>query len=141
MTGLSLPPSLAEAFLAEPSGTACRIQAGRCRRTGRYFFPAPVSCPCCMEPPEIVALPGRGRVHAFTVVRTKAPFALPEPYAVGYVDLDTVPLRVFGLFAPDGLNQLRIDLEVALVVAPLGVDSLGEPCLRPVFQAAGGALG
>ncbi|MCX7169865.1 MAG: OB-fold domain-containing protein, partial [Proteobacteria bacterium] len=68
------------------------------------------------------------------VVRTRAPYQLPEPYAVGYIDLDASGLRVFGLFHPQATERLRIAMRVALSVMPLGVDNDGRPCLRPVFS-------
>lgn len=128
MTDLHMPPALSDAF----SDGGLRI--GRCARTGRVFFPAPLYCPCCLEPPERVAISGRGTVHAFTVVRTKAPFGLPEPYAVGYVDVMAADLRVFGLFAPEALPGLAPGVTVDLAVRPLGCDAAGRPCLRPVYM-------
>lgn len=131
MTALDLPEGLKASFAAD--GDGCRLVAGRCPRTGRVFFPAPAYCPCCLEPPERLAVSGRGRVHAFTVVRTKAPFGLPEPYAVGYVDIDEADLRVFGLFAPETVAALEAGSEVDLALRKLGTDAAGRPCLRPVF--------
>ena len=135
MTALDLPAGLKAFFAAEADG--CRLVVGRCARTGRVFFPAPVYCPCCLEPPERQEISGRGRVHAYTVVRTKAPFGLPEPYAVGYVDLAEVDLRIFGLFAPEAIELMETGAPVDLSVRPLGRDTAGQPCLRPVYAVEG----
>jgi uncharacterized OB-fold protein len=79
-----------------------------------------------------------GRIHSFTTVRTKAPLGLPEPYAVGFVDLERetgeAGLRVFSLFDPESTDDLRIGARVTLQVAPLGHNGRGEPRLRPFFK-------
>lgn len=129
-----LPPGIDQVYRQDDTGDGCRLMAAQCRHSRRIFFPAPAWCPCCLEPPEALALSGRGTIHAFTVVRVKAPFGLPEPYAVGYVDLDAAPLRIFGLLMAPAIADLRTGLAVDLVVMPLGVDNRGEPCLRPVFR-------
>lgn len=136
MTELALPTGLDQAFRVEDG--SCRLLAARCPRSGRVFFPAPAFCPCCLEPPETAPLSGDGRIHAVTHIRTKAPFGLPEPYAVGYIDLETAPLRVFGLFAPCPPESLQPEAVVELVALPLGVDNQGQACLRPVFRLTGG---
>lgn len=138
MNTLTLPNGLAAGFLPDDAGHGCRLLAGRCRCNGRHFFPMRAYCPECLEPLELVPLIGRGKIYATTTVRTRAPFGLPEPYAVGYVDLTDVKLRVFGLFSSDSLDELQPDREVELNLAPMGVDGTGKPCLRPVFRLAGG---
>ena len=80
----------------------------------------------------------RGTVYSYTVVRTKAPFGLPQPYAVGYVDLAESSLRVFGLLDPASIGSLEVGMPVEVTVMPLGVDPEGRRCLRPVFRASGG---
>jgi uncharacterized OB-fold protein len=67
------------------------------------------------------------------VVRIKAPLGLPEPYALGLVDLDESGLRVFGLLDPAAVDRYRIGLPVRLTVAPMGTNVQGTPCLRPFF--------
>jgi len=59
---------------------------------------------------------------------------LPQPYSLGYIDLDDIPLRIFCLLDPAANDQLKIGLPVHLKVAPLGHDSNGKPCLRPYFS-------
>lgn len=67
------------------------------------------------------------------MVRTRAPYGLPTPYAVGYVDITGAGLRVFGLFDPDLTETLHPGMAVELHARKLGVDNGGKPCLRPVF--------
>jgi uncharacterized protein len=114
------------------------LLGGYCARCRRYYFPRPRYCPGCLDEPETREVGNRGRIHSFTTVRTKAPLGLPEPYAVGYVDLDREMggpgLRVFSLFDPGSTDTLRIGAMVTLRVAPLGHNGRGEPCLRPFFK-------
>jgi uncharacterized OB-fold protein len=67
---------------------------------------------------------------------------LPRPYSVGYVDLDEdmigAGLRIFCLFDPGSMDQLRIGAKVILQAAPLGHDVRGEVCLRPFFKPIDG---
>ena len=76
------------------------------------------------------------------MVRTKPPLGLPQPYGVGYVDLEGESpgsgLRVFCLFDPDGMDQLKIGSEVTLRVAPMGHDGRGGARLRPFFKPIDG---
>lgn len=78
----------------------------------------------------------RGTVYTLTVVRTRAPLGLPEPYSVGLVDLDDVGLRVFSLLDPDAIGLLQVGDMVKLRAAPLGVDLAGRNCRRPFFAPA-----
>lgn len=138
MTHISLPLSLKDGFLADEEGDGCKLRVGRCRCSDRTFFPARAYCPQCLEPMEIAYLSGRGHIYAATIVRRRAPFDLPEPYAIGYVDMADAPLRIFGLFDPAEVAELAPGREVDLKVVPLGSDNNGEPCLRPIFHLTGG---
>jgi len=141
MTSTTFPLGLNDSFLPSGVGDGCDVLVGRCHCSERYFFPVRSYCPECLEPMEVVPLSGRGHVYAFTTVRRRAPLGLPEPYAVGYIDLDDAPLRIFGLFAADAVEGLKTDIKVDLRVTALGHDNSGEPCLRPVFHLSGGQHG
>ena len=114
------------------------LLGGYCVHCDAAFFPKPRYCPHCLETPESRAIGNTGVIHSFTVVRTKPPLGLPQPYGVGYVDLDKgmdgSGLRVFCLFDPDFVDELKIGEKVTLQVSPLGHNGRGEACLRPFFR-------
>ena len=128
-----LLPVVADLFANDAQGRPGLV-GGYCTACQRYFYPRPDFCPDCQQPAQRRLLGGSGRIYSYTVIRTRAPYQLPEPYAVGYIDLDVSGLRVFGLFHPQATEALRIAMPVALSVLPLGVDNDGRPCLRPVFS-------
>jgi uncharacterized OB-fold protein len=82
---------------------------------------------------EETDLGSEGTLYSFTVIRTKPPLGLPQPYGVGYIDLKGKALRIFGLLDAKAVDQLRVGLPLRLAVAPLGLNGRGEPCLRPYF--------
>jgi len=76
-----------------------RLTTTRCRRDGELHWPPRVVCPKCHgEELEWIDLPLAGRIYAFSAVLAGAPLGMEAdvPYAVGLVDLDGVPLRLFG---------------------------------------------
>lgn len=109
------------------------LVGGFCRVCGVDYFPRPKYCPRCLGEVEEKSLGGTGTVHSLTVIRTKPPFGLPQPYSVGIVDLEGSGLRVFGLLDPQQIGDVRIGDSVRLCVRELGHDGRGEPRLRPLF--------
>lgn len=129
-----IPAVLPGIFRMEvPGERGPQLVGGYCPACRRHYFPRPAYCRSCLEPVEEHALGDRGVIHSHTVVRTRAPFGLPEPYSVGYVDLEESGLRVFSLLDPGAIAELRVGLPVSLAVGPLGHDGLGSPRLRPYF--------
>ncbi len=126
-----LKPVMDEIF---EKGPPPRLQGGSCPACGRQFFPRPLVCPICLGATSPTYLASEGTLHSFAIVRTRPPFGLPEPYAVGYVDLDDCGLRIISLLDPDKTGELAIDQRVALKVGPLGVNRSGEPCMRYFFS-------
>jgi len=116
------------------------LVGSRCPDCGARAFPSAVRCPHCQGTPLRQGVGAAGSLYTYTVVRTRAPFGLPEPYAVGYVDLDESGLRVFGLIDPAMAGDLAVGLRVEVDLMRLGVDRKGRPCLRPVFRAEHGAV-
>ncbi|KJS39135.1 MAG: hypothetical protein VR70_08740 [Rhodospirillaceae bacterium BRH_c57] len=114
-------------------GARVRLLASQCGEANRLSFPRRAFCGADLTEPEEVEVPGVGTVYCYTVVRTRAPYGLPTPYAVGYVDIDGTGLRVFGLFEPELVDDLEAGLAVELQARPLGIDNHGEACLRPLF--------
>lgn len=125
-------PVVADLFADDAQGRPGLV-GGYCESCQRYLYPRPDFCPDCLQPAQRRLVGGSGRIYSYTVIRTRAPYQLPEPYAVGYIDLDASDLRVFGLFHPQATEALQVGLPVSLSVLPLGVDNDGKPCLRPVF--------
>lgn len=108
------------------------LLGGFCSCCQSYQFPIPEICPGCFGEVESVNLGSTGTLYTATTIRTKPPLGLPRPYRVGYVDLTSAPLRIFTLLDSDQ-PQLSIGQNVHLKVAQLGLNSQGEPCLRPYF--------
>lgn len=133
-----IPPMAPGIFRSESAaGTGPELLGSLCPACGRPYFPARAYCPTCLEPMIEVALGGRGVIYSYTVVRARAPLGLPQPYSVGYVDLEPSGLRVFALLDHEAIAQLRVGLPVRLAVAPLGDDGHGSPRLRPFFTPSG----
>ncbi|UCF93555.1 MAG: OB-fold domain-containing protein [Desulfobacterales bacterium] len=123
--GLFTPPPYTE--------SPPKLLGGYCRKCRQHYFPRPRHCRRCLDPVEGASLGSEGKLYSFTVIRTRPPLGLPQPYGVGYVDLEECGLRIFGLLDPGAVDRLRIGLPVRLAVAPLGHDARGERCLRPYF--------
>ncbi len=107
---------------------------GYCDFCDDYSFPKAEHCYRCHADTRKVSLGTDGVIYSFTVVRTKPPLGLPQPYAVAYFDLEDVPLRVFCLLDPKQTEDAVIGAKVRLSVGPLGVNNKGQACLRPFFQ-------
>jgi uncharacterized OB-fold protein len=107
------------------------LLAGFCQNCDRRFFPKPKICPDCLGDVDLVELGSCGTIYSFTIVRTKPPMGLPQPYAVGYIDI--AGLRIFSLLDPGRVGDLHIGQRVLLAVKQLGLDVQGKPCLRPYF--------
>ncbi len=130
----NIKPVMEGVFKTSPSPT---LVGGYCPACGNKYFPKPAVCPHCLEPVQDAELSPFGTLHSFTVVRVKPPYGLPQPYAVGYVDLEGDNLRVFGLLDAGMIPNLAIGQRVVLDIAPIGVDSAGKECLRYYFRLPG----
>jgi uncharacterized OB-fold protein len=100
-----------------------RFTTTRCRRDGRLLWPPRTACPHCHGAElDWVDLPTRGRIYAFSAVLAGAPLGMEAdvPFAVGLVDLDGVPLRLFGRIAGRPWGELTIG--DAVRVEPLTLD-------------------
>jgi len=111
-----------------------RLIGALCGRCARKFFPSPFVCPYCLGELEKVYLSNQVTLHSFTVVRVKAPYGLPLPYCLGYVDLKDDGLRVLALIATSRIEDLSIGMEVTLCVKEFGDDGKGNPALRYMFS-------
>lgn len=130
----NLQPVVSGIFTLPPyDKTLPKLLGGRCSYCNRWYFPRRRYCVCCLNILEETILDSEGTIYSFTVVRTKPPFGLPQPYCVGYVDLVKTGLRIFTLIDPTAIDQIRVGLPVRLNVGPLGHDLNGSVCLRPYF--------
>ncbi len=89
---------------------AGRLSTTRCPRDG-LLWPPRTACPECHEGDlEWVDLPTRGTIYAFSAVLGGAPLGMEAevPFAVGLVDLEGVPLRLFGRIAGRPWTELAI---------------------------------
>lgn len=136
---MTLVPNIAPfaegVFVVEQDG-GVHLTGSACPECGRRFFPAITHCPDDATPTESVSLGNRATLYSYTVVRTKPPFGLPTPYAVGYVDLEDSDLRIFMLLDPGRTEEFRIGMPLRLAEAELGVNLDGDPCRRPYFSPA-----
>jgi uncharacterized OB-fold protein len=131
---MEIPP-VAPGIFKLPLGeeTLPRLLGGFCSACERHYFPRSKYCPICLGDLAEADLGSTGTVYSFTVVRTRAPLGLPEPYGIGYVDLDGTGLRIFCLLDPNCIDRFEAGLPVRLAVGPLGHDGRGAPRLRPFF--------
>lgn len=100
-----------------------RLSTTRCPRDGELHWPPRTACPRCRsEELEWVDLPDRGHVYAFSAVLAGAPLGMEEdvPFAVGLVDLDDVPLRIFGRIEGRPWASLRVGEPVRVEAYDIG---------------------
>ena len=94
-----------------PFWDACRegrLMIGRCRDTGRHFFPPRGVSPFTLSPNvELVQAAGRGVVYSFTVMRVK------EPYIPAMVELEEGP-RIFTNLVDVAPEEVRIGMKLRL---------------------------
>jgi uncharacterized protein len=87
-----------------------RLSTTRCPTDG-LLWPPRSACPRChTEELDWTDLPERGRLYAFSAVLAGAPLGMEAdvPFAVGLVDLEGVPLRLFGRIVGRPWNELAI---------------------------------
>ncbi len=92
-----------------------RLSTTRCAKDGQLHWPPRVACPTChTEELDWVDLPTQGRIYAFSAVLAGAPLGMEGdvPFAVGLIDLDGVPLRLFGRIEGRPWNALAVGLAV-----------------------------
>ncbi len=133
-------PLIAPGIVRMPKrpGESPQLLGGYCPACKAYLFPKPPMCPDCFGEVDEADLGSDAIIYSFTVIHTKPPLGLPQPYAVGYVDMRKTGLRLFCLLDPDRIGDLRIGGAVKLSVAHLGHDGHGEPRLRPYFTPLDG---
>jgi len=127
-----LPPVVEHVFVSTRDGF--ELIGAYCDHCHKYFFPIREHCSNCLGDTNETTLGSRGEIYSFTVIRTKPPFGLPQPYGVAYIDLVDFPLRVFSLLDPQQLEDVDIGAQVQLCVGPMGVNNTNQACQRPFFR-------
>lgn len=111
MSGRAIPAPIPDPVTA-PFWAAARegrLLIGRCRATGRHFFPPRGVSPFTLSPDvELVEASGRGTLYSFTVMRTK------PPYVPALVELEEGP-RVFTNLVDIAVEEIRIGMRLRLV--------------------------
>lgn len=86
-----------------------RLALRHCSDCGRYhYYPRALCAHCLSDAVQWRDAAGRGRIHAFSVMRRAS-----VPYAVAYVELEEGPLMLTNIVRCD-LDALRIGDEVRL---------------------------
>jgi uncharacterized protein len=122
-----------------------RLIGSRCTTCGVVSFPEQDSCPACTGTSvERQLLSRTGTLWTWTVqgFRPKSPpYEGPidfEPYPVGYVELPG-EVKVESLLVGAPPEQLRIGMEMELVIVPFASSVSDEPRVTFAFQPARGA--
>ncbi|MGG5809685.1 Zn-ribbon domain-containing OB-fold protein [Falsiroseomonas sp. CW058] len=102
-----------------------RLMLGRCRDTGRHFFPPRGVSPFTLSTEvDLVEASGRGTVYSFSVMR------LAQPYAPAMVELEEGP-RIFTNIVDCDLAAIRIGMKVRLEWRPTEGDGPPVPMFAP----------
>ena len=106
-----MPP--AKSWRAYPQ--SYRLEAARCKKCGKTFFPPRLVCNKCNEREfEYFNMKRTGKVVTHTVIRTPSDeFSGEAPFAVAIVQMDDGP-RLTTQVADLSLDELRIGLPVKL---------------------------
>ena len=92
-----------------------RLTTTRCPQDGGLHWPPRLVCPKCHATDlEWVDLPTSGRLYAFSAVLAGAPLGMEAdvPFVVGLVDLEGVPMRLFGRIVGAAWTDCRIGMPV-----------------------------
>ncbi len=137
---MSAPTPIADGLFAWPADEP-RLIGGQCAACGTITFPWQSGCPRCgAQPLEERPLSRRGRLWAWTTQEfppPSPPYAGPqgadfEPFAVGYVEL-AGEVRVEARLTEHRPEQLRIGMEMELVIVPFGTDDAGNELVTFAF--------
>lgn len=97
------------AWLTRDADGEVSLLGGWSPTSGRHHFPPAGYCPYSgADDVEVVSLPRRGRLWAWTAVTAAPPgYEGPTPYGFGIVELDGIGLRVVGRLAEPDPSALR----------------------------------
>lgn len=117
----------------QPFWTAARegrLMIGRCAGAGgcgkAHYYPRSI-CPLCFTPGAVLEpASGQGTIYTLSVTYRGA----PEPYAIGYVELDEGP-RVLTNFTGAPLESFKIGDRVKVVFTPTDEGAPPVPMFAP----------
>ena len=142
MSGVVKQIPIKEGLWTVPSSPGERPQliGSRCLRCGEVFFPKKaygICNHCQSKNLEEIKLNRKGKIYSFTIVMQKPPeyYKGPVPYAEGFVELPE-GVRVESLFTDCNFDDLRIGMDVEMVVEKLHVDEEGNEILAYKFRPA-----
>jgi uncharacterized protein len=98
-----------------------RLSTTQCPVDQSLHWPPRVACPQChTDRLDWVDLPEVGRIYAFSAVLGGAPLGMEAevPFVVGLVDLEGVPLRIFGRIEGTTWQDCRIGQKVRVESYP-----------------------
>jgi uncharacterized OB-fold protein len=132
---------VADGLFTWPSD-APELIGSRCPSCGVMTFPRQDNCPGCTgDRMDEARFSRRGTLWTFTTQEfppKSPPFAFPvtaetfEPYAVGYVEFEG-QAKVEGRITGCGFADLRIGMEMEVVVVPFGATADGTELLTYAF--------
>src|SRR4030067_1394309 len=142
MSGVAKQIPIKEGLWSVPSSLDEKPQliGSRCHRCGEVFFPKKaygICNHCQSKNLEEVKLSRKGKIYAFTIVMQKPPeyYKGPVPYAEGFVELPE-GVRVETLFTDCNFDDLRIGMDVEMVIERLQEDEEGNEILAYKFRPA-----
>lgn len=119
-------------------GEKPQLIGGKCSACGEIFFPRlpkGLCVHCQHRGLEDIKLSRRGKIWSFSVVMqrpTKFYIGADVPFAYGYVELPE-GIRVESLLKSDNLEDLKVGMDVELVVEKLGDDEEGNEVMTFKF--------
>ncbi len=129
-------PLMEGLFTMSATDGQSRLIGGKCSKCGKRFFSRRAICPQCFSEEKIeeILLSTRGKIYAFTTVRIPPSLGFEVPYSYGYVDLVEDDIRVPAMFTGYKSGQLRIGMEVTLVIDKLRTDKEGNEIIGYKFR-------
>ena len=118
------------------AGEPPRLSGNKCSSCGKVFFPRRVICPDCFSDNTLTEfeLGSKGKIYTYTVVHYPSPAGIEAPYAYGYVDLPESNIRVFSLFTESNPENLKIGMNVELVIEKILTNKDGTEIIGYKFR-------
>jgi len=127
---------------AQNSKDGPQLIASKCPSCSEIFFPRRKICQNCQASNlKEITLNSRGKIFSYTVVMQQpvSNYRGPVPYAFGWVELPE-GVRVETLYTGCELEDLRIGMDVELVVETLHHDTEGREIICHKFRPAPDAV-